>query len=133
MILTVLFLINFKSSFEGNYQLINCPFTFCFISACVQVSSGHSSGVRAFLENFLTKWKFDDEKHYAVTLPAAEKTDLELRNGCPKLEVDEYVEIVEFYALTLLGRVLNDVDHAVLWIEQAELPEEARQVGSEHC
>lgn len=103
------------------------PIQVILTGACIQVSSDHSSGVRTFLENFLSKWKFDNEKYYAMPLPAPEKTDSEVHNGRPKLEFDEYLEIVEFYALTLLGTVINDVDHAVLWVENAQLPEEARQ------
>ncbi|KAH9602364.1 hypothetical protein KSS87_020029 [Heliosperma pusillum] len=96
-------------------------------SACIQVSSGNPSGVGKFLEKFLAKWQFQNERYYALTSMGLQKTEV---TACAKestLEVAEYLEAVEFYAFTLLAGVLNDVDHAILWVEKAQLPEEARQ------
>lgn len=41
---------------------------------------------------------------------------------------DQYIEVVEVYAVTLLVTILNDLDLAVSWVEKAALPEEKRQV-----
>ncbi|XP_074319580.1 LOW QUALITY PROTEIN: protein APEM9 [Silene latifolia] len=96
-------------------------------SACIQVSSGNPSGVCKFLEKFLAKWQFENERYYALTSLNLEKTDAAACAEESTLEVAEYLEAVEFYAFTLLAGVLNDVDHAILWIEKAQLPEESRQ------
>lgn len=112
-------------NYFGSVTVIPCQVI--LTGSCVQVSGGHSSGVRIFLENFLSKWKFESDKYHTISLPATQKIDVGACNGYSKLEVNDYLEIVEFYALTLLGNVLNDVDHAILWVEKAQLPEEARQ------
>lgn len=59
------------------------PIQVILTGACIQVSSDHSSGVRTFLENFLSKWKFDNEKYYAMPLPAPENTDSEVHMDVP--------------------------------------------------
>lgn len=96
-------------------------------SACVQLSGGHPSRVRDFLEDFLARWQFNNEKDHVSVRPNVRKNDVVLSAKRSTLEVDQYLKVVEFYA-TLLGMVLNDVDHALSWVEQAQLPEEARQV-----
>ncbi|XP_010693711.1 protein APEM9 isoform X2 [Beta vulgaris subsp. vulgaris] len=95
-------------------------------SACVQLSGGHPSRVRDFLEDFLARWQFNNEKDHVSVRPNVRKNDVVLSAKRSTLEVDQYLKVVEFYA-TLLGMVLNDVDHALSWVEQAQLPEEARQ------
>lgn len=45
------------------------------------------------------------------------------------LGVDKYLEIVELYVITFLGRIMRNVDLAVSWVEKASLPEEKRQVN----
>lgn len=44
------------------------------------------------------------------------------------LEINEYLEVVELYAITLLATVRKDIDLAISWVEDASLPEENRQV-----
>lgn len=99
-----------------------------FSRACFKISEGSYSGVREFLEDFLSKWRYVDERYYVV-LDAENNVDIS--QGCNDhfvLGVDQYFEVVEVYAVTLLGTVLNDVDLAISWIEKAALPEEKRQV-----
>ncbi|KAL9225219.1 hypothetical protein vseg_001168 [Gypsophila vaccaria] len=96
-------------------------------SSRIQVSSGHPSGVRKFLEKFLAQWQFQNERYFAFTSSNMKKTDQAECAISSSIEAVEYLEVVEFYALTLLAGVLNDGDHAILWIEKAQLPEEARQ------
>lgn len=105
------------------------PVQVVLTGACVQVSGGHSSEVRSFLDHFLAKWKLDNDKYHVISHRDLTKTDVgvSVYDNYSTLEVDEYLEVVEFYALTLLCGVLNNVDHAVLWVEKAQLPEEARQ------
>lgn len=45
------------------------------------------------------------------------------------LGVDKYLETVELYVITFLGRIMRNVDLAVSWVEKASLPEEKRQVN----
>lgn len=97
-------------------------------SACVLISDGHPTRVRDFLEEFFAKWQFNDEKYYPLSCQDVSENIMFF----PIMEVDQYLKVVEFYALTLLAVVLNDFDHAVAWVEKAELPEEARQVGILH-
>ncbi|KAK9672803.1 hypothetical protein RND81_12G125700 [Saponaria officinalis] len=96
-------------------------------SGRIQVSSGNPSGLRKFFEEFLAKWQFQNERYFAFTSSNLQENDQAECDTQSTLEVVEYLEVVEFYALTLLAGVLNDVDHAIIWIEKAQLPEEARQ------
>lgn len=48
------------------------------------------------------------------------------------LGVDKYLEVAEIYVLTLLGKVLNDMDRAISWVENASLPDDRRQVFRIH-
>ncbi|KDP43171.1 hypothetical protein JCGZ_22723 [Jatropha curcas] len=95
--------------------------------ACFKISQGSSSGVREFLEEFLSKWHFVDGEHYVLVgsqVAASEQQECDDRNI---LGVDEYVAIVEIYAVTLLGKSSKDLDLAISWVEKAALPEERRQ------
>lgn len=99
-----------------------------FIRVCLEISEGSYADVREFLEEFLSKWSCVDGKYYVITI--AEKT-VDSTEGCDGrlvLGIDRYLEVVEMYAVILLGTVLNDVDLAISWVEKAALPEEIRQV-----
>lgn len=108
-------------------SMAEIPVQVVLTGACVQVSGGNSTKVRDFLEDFLAKWQFNNENYYVFADPDVQKNDVVVSCRNSTLEVDQYLEVVEFYALRLLGMVLNDVDHAVSWVEKAQLPEEARQ------
>jgi hypothetical protein len=83
--------------------------------------------VREFLEEFLNGWSLGDGQYHAVI--AEEKEGRESRfERHFVLGIDEYLEVVEVYAITLLAMVLKEVDLAVSWVENAPLPEENRQV-----
>ncbi|KAM3345564.1 hypothetical protein P3S68_025273 [Capsicum galapagoense] len=43
------------------------------------------------------------------------------------LGVDTYLEIIELYVITFLGRILGNLDLAISWVEKSPLPEEKRQ------
>ncbi|XP_010693710.1 protein APEM9 isoform X1 [Beta vulgaris subsp. vulgaris] len=117
-------ILNELKSYFGSVTEI--PVHVVLTGACVQLSGGHPSRVRDFLEDFLARWQFNNEKDHVSVRPNVRKNDVVLSAKRSTLEVDQYLKVVEFYA-TLLGMVLNDVDHALSWVEQAQLPEEARQ------
>ncbi|KAL6982291.1 hypothetical protein U1Q18_049188, partial [Sarracenia purpurea var. burkii] len=97
--------------------------------ACFQIAEGSSLGTQQFLEEFLSKWRFVDEDELYYVLADAESNGgyIEGSGGRFVLGVDKYLEVVEVYVVTYLGRVLRDVDHAISWVEKATLPEEKRQ------
>ncbi|KNA17829.1 hypothetical protein SOVF_076480 [Spinacia oleracea] len=112
---------------EGYFgSVAEIPVQVVLTGACMQVSGGHPSKVRDFLEDFLAKWQFNNENHYVFANSDVRKTDVVSARHFT-LEVDQYLKVVEFYALTLLGETLNDIDRAVSWVEKAQLPEQARQ------
>lgn len=85
------------------------------------------TGALEFLEEYLGKWRCVDERCYVL---ASAKENLVYKEGCDHrfmVGVDKYLEVVEVY-LTLLAIVMSDMDHALSWIEKAELPEGKRQV-----
>ncbi|XP_023879379.2 protein APEM9 isoform X2 [Quercus suber] len=96
--------------------------------ACFQISDGSSFGVREFLEEFLSKWNCVDEQYYVLVGAEANVDCMARSERHFILGVDEYVEVVEVYAVTLLATVLQDMHLAILWVEKAALPEEKRQV-----
>ncbi|CAL5186339.1 unnamed protein product [Lathyrus oleraceus] len=94
--------------------------------ACFQIAQGSALGVREFLEEFLNGWTLGDGKYDAVIAEA----NVEHGNSFERhfvLGIDEYLEVVEVFAITLLATVLEDVDLAISWVENAPLPEENRQ------
>lgn len=100
-----------------------CPFRVCF-----QISEGSSFGVREFLEDFLSKWRSVDERYYVLVDAEANVDCIPRHDRRFILGVDEYFEVVEVYAVTILATVLNDFEFAISLVEKAALPEERRQV-----
>lgn len=99
-----------------------------FFRACFEISEGSTFGVKQFLEEFLGKWRYVDEQYY---VPAGREPNVVCMGGCDRsftLGIGEYLEVVDVYVVTLLGSVLNDMEHAFSWVEKAELPEEKRKV-----
>lgn len=99
-----------------------------FIRSCFQITEGSPHGVREFLEEFLNKWSFVDERYYVLVGADANVDYVEGCNGRFVLGVDKYMEVVEVYVMKLLTTTLNNLDLAISWIEKAELPEGRRQV-----
>lgn len=98
------------------------------IRVCLEISEGSYADVQEFLEEFLSKWSCVDGKYYVITVAEKKADSTEGCDGQLVLGIDQYLEVVEMYAVTLLGTVLNDVDLAISWIENVALPEENRQV-----
>ncbi|ESW24993.1 hypothetical protein PHAVU_004G178000 [Phaseolus vulgaris] len=94
--------------------------------ACFQIAQGSGLGVQKFVEDFLNGWSLEDARYCAVI------TETNVEDGSKEerrfvLEIHEYLEVVELYAVTLLATVRKDVDLAISWVENALLPEENRQ------
>lgn len=103
------------------------PVQVLLTGVCFQISGGSTSGVREFLEEFLSKWRNADNQYYVLV--GVDGT-LSFEEGCDNhfvMSIDKYMEVVEVYAVTLLGKVSNDVELAISWVEKSVLPEEKRQ------
>ncbi|WMV37025.1 hypothetical protein MTR67_030410 [Solanum verrucosum] len=87
---------------------------------CLQIPDGPSAEVQEILEEFLSKWRYVDGKYYSVA-------SIEEFSNQISLGVDKYLEIIELYVITFLGRILGNLDLAISWVEKFPLPEEKRQ------
>ncbi|PHT49485.1 hypothetical protein CQW23_09232 [Capsicum baccatum] len=94
---------------------------------CLQILDGPSTGVQEILEEFLRKWRYVDGKYYTVAGMEADVPEMEEFSNQISLGVDTYLEIIELYAITFLGRILGNLDLAISWVEKSPLPEEKRQ------
>ena len=74
-----------------------------FVRACFQISEGSSFGVREFLEEFLSKWNCVDERYYVLVGAEANVDCMARSDRRFILGVDNYLEVVEVYAVTLLA------------------------------
>ncbi|XP_040998693.1 protein APEM9 [Juglans microcarpa x Juglans regia] len=111
------------------YVLVTAiPVQVLLTGVCFQISEGSSFGVREFLEDFLSKWRSIDERYYVLVDAEANVDCIPRHDRRFILGVDEYFEVVEVYAVTLLATVLNDFEFAISLVEKAALPEEKRQV-----
>ncbi|XP_047176506.1 protein APEM9 isoform X2 [Vigna umbellata] len=94
--------------------------------ACFQIAQGSGLGVQEFVEDFLNGWILEEARYCAViTEKNAEDGSIKERHIV--LEINEYLEVVELYGITLLATVRKDIDLAISWVENASLPEENRQ------
>ncbi|KVI01470.1 protein APEM9 isoform X1 [Cynara cardunculus var. scolymus] len=83
-------------------------------------------GAQKILEEFLSKWRFVDERFYVL---ASLETNLSYMEGYDNrfvLGVDTYLQVVEAYVALLTG-ILRGTDLAISWVEKAALPEHTRQ------
>ncbi|PHU03962.1 hypothetical protein BC332_29213 [Capsicum chinense] len=94
---------------------------------CLQILDGPSTEVQEIIEEFLRKWRYVDGKYYTVANMEADVPDMEEFSNQISLGVDTYLEIIELYVITFLGRILGNLDLAISWIEKSPLPEEKRQ------
>ncbi|XP_016440509.1 protein APEM9-like isoform X1 [Nicotiana tabacum] len=94
---------------------------------CLQIPDVPSSEVREILEEFLRKWRYVDGKYYTLESVEADVPCSEEFSNQISLGVDKYLEIVELYVITFLGRILENLDFAISWVDKASLPEEKRQ------
>ncbi|XP_010313976.1 protein APEM9-like [Solanum lycopersicum] len=94
---------------------------------CLQIPDGPSAEVQEILEEFLMKWRYVDGKYYTVASMEADVPYVEEFSNQISLGVDKYLEIIELYVITFLGRILGNFDLAISWVEKSPLPEEKRQ------
>ncbi|XP_027359139.1 protein APEM9 [Abrus precatorius] len=102
------------------------PVRVLLTGACLQIAQGSAFGVQEFLEEFLNGWNLEDEQYCAAITEANVESGRRDERQLV-LRIDKYLEVVEVYAVTLLGGVLKDVDLAISWVNNASLPEENRQ------
>lgn len=87
------------------------------------------SGVLPFLEEFLSNCKCLGEEHYLVAIEVEHTSAANAKKNLHgTLPLDKYMQVVELYALVLLGKNLNNVDVAISWVEKTQVPEAKRQV-----
>ncbi|KAF6167351.1 hypothetical protein GIB67_043212 [Kingdonia uniflora] len=103
------------------------PVQVLLTGACFQISEGFCSGLRESLDEYLAKWRYVDGQSYIFVNLEPNQAFLKGTDGHCVMEVEKYLDIVELYAVTLLGKVLNDIEVAMAWVEKAELPEENRK------
>ncbi|XP_047255989.1 protein APEM9 isoform X2 [Capsicum annuum] len=94
---------------------------------CLQILDGPSTEVQEIIEEFLRKWRYVDGKYYTVASMEADVPDMEEFSNQISLGVDTYLEIIELYVITFLGRILGNLDLAISWVEKSPLTEEKRQ------
>ncbi|KAF3437271.1 hypothetical protein FNV43_RR20024 [Rhamnella rubrinervis] len=109
------------------FSVAAIPSQVLLVGSCFQITEGSLHGVREFLEEFLNKWSFVDERYYVLVGAEANVDYVEGCDGRFVLGVDKYLEVVEVYVMKLLITTLNNLDIAISWIEKAELPEGRRQ------
>ncbi|KAG5570484.1 hypothetical protein H5410_060250 [Solanum commersonii] len=92
-----------------------------------QIPDGPSAEVKEILEEFLMKWRYVDGKYYTIANVEADVSYMEEFSNQISLRVDKYLEIIELYVITFLGRILGNFDLAISWVEISPLPDEKRQ------
>lgn len=100
-----------------------------FFRVCFQMQED-PQGAQKNLEEFLSKWRFVDEKYYILASLETKTNTKSYMEGCGNrfvLEVDTYLQVVEAY-ITLLSGTIKGTNLAISWVEKAALPEHIRQV-----
>ncbi|KAF9663003.1 hypothetical protein SADUNF_Sadunf18G0113100 [Salix dunnii] len=85
------------------------------LRACLKITGGYFLG-------FPLQLGFSGWKYHVLVGTEADVDVQEGFDGRYLLEVDKYMEVVDVYALTLLGTTLKDLDSAISWVEKAALP-----------
>lgn len=94
---------------------------------CLQIPDCPSAEVQEILEEFLRNWRYVDGKYYTVASIEGDVPYMEEFSNQISLGVDKYLEIIELYVITFLGRILGNLDLAISRVEKSDLPEEKRQ------
>ncbi|OMO81838.1 hypothetical protein COLO4_23415 [Corchorus olitorius] len=118
-------ILNELKTLFGSVEAI--PVEVLLTGACFQISEASTLGAKEFLEEFLHKWRYVDDQCYVL---GSVETNLDFKEGCDShfvLRIDKYIEVVELYAVMLLGTVSSDLELAISWVEHATLPEKERQ------
>ncbi|KAL6508475.1 hypothetical protein OROHE_021608 [Orobanche hederae] len=94
---------------------------------CFQMSENILATAQDSLEEFLSNWVYMDDRYYPGSGAFDSVSDTEGSSFMFSIGVDEYLEVVELYVVTLLSTILKDTDHAICWVEKAMLPMERHQ------
>ncbi|KAI3849465.1 hypothetical protein MKX03_033757 [Papaver bracteatum] len=111
-------------------SVTSIPVQVLLTGSCFLISDESLSDLPELLKDFLGRWRLVDDEGQRYVLANEENSNgayLKGVDGRYFLEIEKYLEVAEVYAVTLLGKVLNDTDHAIAWVEQAEFPEGNRQ------
>ncbi|OMO90871.1 hypothetical protein CCACVL1_07267, partial [Corchorus capsularis] len=104
-------ILNELKTLFGSVEAI--PVEVLLTRVCFQISEASTLGAKEFLEEFLHKWRYVDDQ--CCVLGSVE-TNLNFKEGCDShfvLRIDKYIEIVELYAVMLLGTVSSDLELAI--------------------
>ncbi|PIA26245.1 hypothetical protein AQUCO_09500012v1 [Aquilegia coerulea] len=105
----------------------NIPIQVLLTGAGCYKSDGLHSDLCEFLDEFLRKWRCGDGE-FCILVNEDQNGGLwKGRNTHSVLKTDTYLAVVDFYAITLLGGLLNNIDLAIAWVDKAELPDEKQQ------
>ncbi|KAG0479946.1 hypothetical protein HPP92_010804 [Vanilla planifolia] len=110
------------TSLYGSVEAI--PVQVFITGTCVQISERLTSDLKTIFEGFLDKWRYVEN---------SDRVFPKENQNCSKfkwqytLDSEKYLQVVEIFTVTLLGRVLCKPDLGISWTEKANLPEEKRQ------
>ncbi|XP_078446848.1 3-phosphoinositide-dependent protein kinase-1 [Wolffia australiana] len=99
------------------------PGTVFLTGACMQMAEGFSSDLKDTFDEFLGNWKYVEG--HAFVLPNEERFSKSIISHI--LPIETYTDILEVYAVNVLGTLLKDINHAVSWTEKMAMPEEKRK------
>ncbi|CAI9293800.1 unnamed protein product [Lactuca saligna] len=109
-------------------SLASIPIQVFLAGVCFQMQED-LQGAQKNLEEFLSKWRFVDEKYYILASLETKTNTKSYLEGCGNrfvLEVDTYLQVVEAY-ITLLSGTIKGTNLGISWVEKAALPEHIRQ------
>ncbi|KAL6496430.1 hypothetical protein OROGR_029688 [Orobanche gracilis] len=89
---------------------------------CFEMSENILATVQDSLEEFLNSYVYMDDRYYPCPGAYDSLSDTEGSSFMFSIGVDEYLEAVELYVITLLSTILKDTDHAICWVEKAMMP-----------
>lgn len=120
------------------------------------MSEGFYSGLEENLMEFLNNWRLSSEEHYVIAEATVDPCQnpkigmsinftliqcfthrhIWLLRRLTKLyhsDVGKYLEIFQLYVMIYLATFRREIDLAVSWVQNAEIPEGKRQVRGMHC
>ncbi|GER42912.1 3-phosphoinositide-dependent protein kinase-1 [Striga asiatica] len=102
------------------------PVQVLITGVCLHISENLLTAARGLLEEFLNNWKFVGDRYYPHLGSVDGVSPSEGSSFTFSVGIDEYLEVVELYVITLLATTLNDSELAISWVEKAMLPVEKR-------
>lgn len=115
----------FKELLQLFGSITSIPIQVFLAGVCFQLSEGNHDETRELVEEFLSKWKYADDHYFVPSTAEPNGVD---NGGCTfVIGVEEYLEVVEIFVISILSVAMKDIDGAVSWVEKASLPEDRRQ------